>query len=223
LVTYRANEQLARIGGVTTGWDNYDDVYNDASFLGGAIFTSSDKNSKLAYAFHFGDEEETFGTVRPNDDRFIQSIVYSRTLTDRVSYVFQTDYGYQENAFGGGERAEWYGINQYLFHKINCCWTQGVRMEWFRDDDGFRVAPAGDYPALGVSNNPASAGGFEGNFYEVAYGLNYKPASNSNLILRPELRYDWYDGRANALGNQPYDDGASDDQFLYGFDVIYLY
>ncbi len=75
-----------------------------------------------------------------------------------------------------------------------------MRAEWFRDDDGFRVAPAGDYPNLGVSNNPASAGGFEGDFYEIAYGLNYKPTGNSNFILRPELRYDWYDGAANAFG-----------------------
>ncbi|MEX2139132.1 MAG: porin [Pirellulales bacterium] len=223
LATYNANEQLALLGGVHYGWDNFEDVYNDMSVLGGVTFTASDGNSKLAYAFTFGDEEQTFGTVVPNDERFMQSIVYSRTITDRLSYVFETDYGYQENAFGSGERAQWYGLNQYLFHKINCCWTQGLRAEWFRDDDGFRVAPAGDYPALGVSNNPASAGGFEGHFYEVAYGLNYKPTWNSNLTVRPEVRYDWYDGRDNALGNQPYDDGASDDQFVYGFDVIYLY
>ena len=35
--------------------------------------------------------------------------------------------------------AEWYGINQYLFYKLNCCWTAGSRFEWFRDDDGFVV------------------------------------------------------------------------------------
>jgi hypothetical protein len=223
LATYNANDQLAILGGVTYGWDNFEDVYNDMSFLGGVTFTASDGNSKLAYAFHIGDEEQTFGTVVPNDERFIQSVVYSRTLTDRVSYVAQTDYGYQENALGSGQRAQWYGLNQYLYHRITCCWTQGLRAEWFRDDDGFRVAPAGDYPNLGVSNNPASVGGFEGNFYELAYGLNYKPTSNGNLIMRPELRYDWYDGRSNALGNQPFDDGSDDSQFLYGFDVIYLY
>ena len=96
-------------------------------------------------------------------------------------------------------------------------------LELQRVDDGFRVAPPGDYPNLGFSNNPASAGGFEGNFYELAYGLNYKPTWNSNLIVRPEVRFDWYDGRDNALGNQPYDDGSDDSQVLTGFDVIYLY
>jgi Putative beta-barrel porin-2, OmpL-like. bbp2 len=223
LATYKANDQFSLIGGVTNGWDNFEDVYGEQSFLGGATFTASDGNSKLAYALSVGDEEETFATVQPTDTRFVQSVVYSRTITDRTSMVVQSDWGVQENAFGSGEDAEWYGVNSYLFYKYNCCWTWGVRAEWFRDDDGFRVAPAGDYPNLGFSNNPASAGGFEGNFYEISLGANYKPTWNPNFILRPELRYDWYDGAVNALGNEPYDDGASDNQFLYGFDAIYLF
>ncbi len=109
-------------------------------------------------------------------------------------------------------------------NKINCCWTAGVRAEWFRDDDGYRVAPAGDYAAGVVPNsNPASVGGFQGNFYEVAFGLNYKPVNNPNLVVRPEVRYDHFDGvGVNGLAN-PYDDGNSDHQFLYGIDFIYLY
>jgi hypothetical protein len=40
-------------------------------------------------------------------------------------------------------------------------------------------------------------------------------------MFRPEFRYDWYDGLANALGNDPYDDGTNDSQFLAAFDVIW--
>ena len=40
--------------------------------------------------------------------------------------------------------------------------------------------------------NVAGVGGFEGNFYALTAGLNYKP--NANLTFRPELRYDWFDG-----------------------------
>ena len=99
-----------------------------------------------------------------------------------------------------------------------------MRAEWFRDDDGVRVAPAGDYAHVGVNNNPAGVGGFEGNFYEVAVGLNYKPSSNPNLTIRPEVRYDHFNGNsASGLINDPFDDGNSDHQFVYGFDVIYLY
>jgi hypothetical protein len=221
LATWRPNEQLTLAGGATYGWDNFDNVYDDVSFLGGITFSASDGNSKLALALQAGDEEETRGTVRPNDRRTIYSVVYSRSITDRIDWVLQSDHGWQENARGAGETAEWYGLNQYLLYKINCCWTWGTRMEWFRDDDGFRVAPAGDFAALGASTNPASAGGFEGNFCEITTGLNYRP--NGNLIVRPELRYDWFDGRANAAGNQPYDDGSSDHQWLTAINIVYLY
>ncbi len=165
--------------------------------MGGATFTSSDGNSKLAYAVHVGEEEVAFGTTFPTATRYIQSIVYSRTLTDRLNYVFQSDYGSQQNAvtYQGTEDAQWYGINQYLFYKINCCWTAGVRAEWFKDEDGYRVAPAGDYAHTGAFRTaPCFGGGFEGNFNALAVGLNYKPVSNPNLIVRPEIRYDHYEG-----------------------------
>lgn len=226
LITKKVNDQLSLIGGITNGWDNFENVYNNQySFLGGATFTASDGNSKLAYAASVGEEETLFAAQSPTETRFVQSVVYSRTITDRLSYVFQSDYGTQQAAqtYNGVENASWYGVNQYMFYKMNCCWTAGVRAEWFRDDDGIRVAPAGDYAFDGVNSNPAGVGGFEGNFYEVAVGLNYKPQTNPNLTIRPEVRYDHFNG--NGVGGlaNPYDDGNSDNQFVYGFDVIYLY
>ncbi len=224
LVTKKVNDQLSLVAGMTNGWDNFEQVYGgEYSFLGGATFTASDGNSKLAIAASVGEEEVVFGTQSPTETRTIQSLVYSRTLTDRLNYVIQSDYGHQQNANNTGESASWYGVNQYMFYKLNCCWTAGVRGEWFRDDDGYRVAPAGDYAQTGASTNPASVGGFEGNFYEVAFGLNYKPQNNPNLIVRPEVRYDWFDGNGVNGQANPYDDGNKDRQFVYGMDLIYLY
>ena len=229
LATKKVNDQLSLMGGVTNGWDNFEDVYGGkVSGLLGATFTSSDGNSKLAFANSFGQEETAFGTINPTGARYIQSIVYSRTLTDRLNYVFQNDIGHQQNAqtYTGTQSAEWYSINQYLFYKVNCCWSAGVRAEWFRDDDGWRVAPAGDYAATGASpnSNPASIGGFAGNFYEVALGLNYKDPKKPNFIGRTEIRYDKFDGDiVNPAGTRPYDNGNDDEQFVYGFDFIYLY
>ncbi len=142
-----------------------------------------------------------------------------------MDYVAQSDLGHQDNAGNTGERAEWYGINQYLFYKYSCCTTLGLRGEWFRDDDGFRVAPAGDYAHLGpTNNNPAGVGGFAGNFYALSVGANYKPLHRPNLTIRPELRYDWYSGADGTNGTTlPYDDGTKDHQWLTGFDVIYVY
>ena len=84
--------------------------------------------------------------------------------------------------------------------KINDCWSAGGRMEWFRDDDGVRV----------VAGNA-------GNYYEATLGVNYKP--HSNFLIRPEIRWDWYDG-VIAGGNHPFNNGQSDSQFSGGFDMI---
>ena len=220
LATYTVNDQLTLMGGITNGWDNFDDQNDAQSFLGGVTFSSSDASQKLALALHTGEEEIVIGTGETSN-RTIYSAVYTNTLSDRLTYVFQHDNGWQEDA-PGFEEAQWYSINQYLIYQINCCWSAGVRAEWFRDDDGFRVFPAGDYAARGPleNNNIASAGGFEGDFWEITAGLNYKPTAN--LKIRPELRYDWFDGRATN-GVQPYDGGTDDSQFLAAFDVIYLW
>ena len=102
--------------------------------------------------------------------------------------------------------AEWYGVNQYLFYQFNCCWSAGMRFEWFRDDDGTRVTGIGD-------GNAIQGLFFEGHFYEVAWGLNWKP--NDNVVVRPELRYDWFDG-----AGLPYDANTSDEQFMAAVDMI---
>jgi hypothetical protein len=41
----------------------------------------------------------------------------------------------------------------------------------------------------------------------------------SNLIVRPEIRWDWSDSNAIA----PYDDFTKDSQFLGAFDAILLF
>jgi len=213
LASWAANDRVTIHGGIDRGWDNFEDLNDSEAFLGGITVTNEDKDRSLAYALHTGDEANFFNGINAN--RFVQSIVYSNNLTDDLKYVFETDYGIQDGI--AAPDAEWYGVNQYLIRTINECWSWGVRAEWFRDDDGTRVAPVGDF----TGGNTASVGGFAGNFYEVTAGLNWKP--NANWIVRPELRYDWYDGPDNGLGNQPFDDGSDSEQFLAAFDVILTY
>ncbi len=67
--------------------------------------------------------------VRPDANRTMYSLVWTRNLTSRWTYVLQHDLGVQQDAatLTGHASAEWYGVNQYLFYKINCCWTFGWR------------------------------------------------------------------------------------------------
>jgi len=219
LASWKYSDRLTFFGGIHNGWDNFDNVNDRASFLGGATVTSYDESESLAFAITAGDERAFDNTLL--SPRTMFSFVYSNQLNDCFTYVLQNDYGIQEDGVAVGEDAgvavgedaEWYGINQYLFYTINDCWKAGVRVEWFRDDDGSRVAGIGN-------GNPIAGESFEGDFYEISLGLNWTPTAN--LRVRPEIRWDWYDGRPSGA-NLPYNDGADDDMFVGGFDVIMLF
>jgi hypothetical protein len=145
-------------------------------------------------------------------------------VTDKWTYVLQHDNGWQDASVAipgagvAGQDAEWYGVNQYLFYTINDCWKAGVRAEWFRDDDGVRVAGVRptSQDGLDAGNTVATPGGYAGNFYEISLGLNWTP--HANLNIRPEIRYDWYDG----IGN-PFGDGNNQSQWVGGFDAYVLW
>ncbi len=94
LITKKVNDQLSLIGGITTGWDNFDNVYNNEySFLGGRPLRPVMETASWHTPRVSAKKKTLFGTVFPTETRFIQSIVYSRTITDRLNYVFQSDYG----------------------------------------------------------------------------------------------------------------------------------
>jgi hypothetical protein len=217
LVTKPTGDNWTWNGGLVAGWNTFD-TDDRAAWLGGVTYADKDWGS-LSFSIITGQESE-FNTpgVGPFADRTMYSLVWTRNFTSRFSYVLQHDLGNQndaQTARGGG--AQWFGINQYLFYKLNCCWTAGMRMEWFRDDDGFVV----NTTRPGNADDGAS---FPGDFYEITLGLNYKP--NGNFAIRPEVRWDWYNGQPNASGTNPpvtspYNAGASNNQLTFGADLIY--
>ncbi|RMF89020.1 MAG: porin, partial [Planctomycetota bacterium] len=52
---------------------------------------------------------------------------------------------------------------------------------------------------------------------EITAGLNWTP--HPNLIVRPEVRWDWYEADG-AVATYPYDAGDLDHQFIFGCDMI---
>ncbi|HTQ38034.1 MAG TPA: outer membrane beta-barrel protein, partial [Pirellulales bacterium] len=215
LASRNINDNWAWSAGVVAGWNDFS-LEEGAQFLGGITYTDAAYGS-LAFSIITGDES-TINTSGegPFANRTMISTVWTRNLTSRWTYVFQNDDGWQADASDadGASTATWYGVNQYLFYKINCCWTLGWRFEWFRDQDGFVVTE----PLRSIDAGGTAFGGFTGDFYETSIGLNYKP--NGNFALRPEIRYDWYTGAPGTNG-LPYNDGNSRNQFLFGLDAIY--
>ena len=249
LATWNPNDQLSIIGGITNGWDNWDNGLptlqanpfpgstSNASFLGAVTFSSSDGSQALTLANSSGNELAAESIVTPNTafvgNRTVTSIVYSNEFTDKLTYVYQSDFGYQ--AYAGGDSpfyyetqgqqpgsAYWYGANQYLFYNFTDYLIGGLRLEWFRDNNGTRVQ-------YGLRDGSPQIGSFAGNFWAMTWGLNY--LVGSNLVIRPELRYDWF---SQDLGNAaqgvglPFGKtagglGTQSDQFYGGCDIIWQF
>ena len=136
------NENWTWYAGIDNGWNAFD-CNSRANFLGGVTYADKDWGS-LAFAIQTGDESDFNAPgVGPFSNRTMYSLVWTRTLNSRWTYVFEHDLGVQAETQGfnaaNRQQADWYGINQYLFYRINCCWTFGWRFEWFDDPQGYMV------------------------------------------------------------------------------------
>lgn len=214
LYTRKASDNVNWFLGAVDGWDGFDREHDVIGGILGATWTNGD-DLTVFWSGGFTNDPRTGGLVGYSN-RYISSLVVTAALTERFTYVFQSDAGWQEdnNVFNQGVGgAEWYGVNNYLYYKINDCWRAGGRLEWFRDDDGARVGAV----RPGNQNAPF---GLAGNFYEMSGGLNWSP--RTNLLVRPEVRYDWFDGQS-LTGLLPFNAGTDTYQFTYAVDVIFQF
>lgn len=95
---------------------------------------------------------------------YSHSTVFDFTLTENLNYVFQSDLISTDTSGGNNNEV---GINQYLLYDLSDSLAAGARMEWWKSD---------------ISGTSQST-------YSLTSGLNIKPSDN--LIIRPEVRYNW--------------------------------
>lgn len=91
----------------------------------------------------------------------LTSAVAQLQLTESVSYVLQGD------VLGLEDNNE-FGIVQYLFRDVTPCLALGARLEWWKSNQFTPTTRS---------------------TYDFTMGANYRV--NSNVTLRPELRFDW--------------------------------
>jgi hypothetical protein len=228
LGSWQPNDRLTIYSGIHTGWNNFSDPMpaggdwairnrdypgsgSTAGYLGGVELLSGDGRQTLAIMTTTGNELTPLGTD-PIDgslvgNRSLISTVYTNRLGERLTWVFQNDNGWQFNADvapgNAGQPAglaQWTSFVNYLFWTFDDRWMGGMRLEYFRDNNGYIVtAPIRNESSLG---NPGFwAGDFAGSFWELAFGLNYRPTAN--LVVRPELRYDWFSPNTPST-NRPF-------------------
>ena len=173
-------------GGAVNGWDNFDALSDNVSFLGGFKWAPCGRDYSITATVISGEEA---GVAPPTAPRTGYSIVFDYDISCRLKYVLQHDNFYQEDALGANVDAEWYGINQYLFYTVNDCWKLGARFEWFRDDDGVRLSGTHLRETLsGAPGVPTMAGAqAAGNYFGMTVGANWTP--RERITIRPEARW----------------------------------
>ena len=215
LADYKLTDRLSIAGGFHRGWMMFEDINNNLDFMGGVKWTSIDKRTNINFGVSTGAQDPA-----GDQERFVYSLVVKRQVTEKFQYIAVHNLGFENDAVLTRQQtrqdAEWYGINQYFLYQINPCWTAGLRFEWMRDDDGARIfgVPNAIPPVRTWPGGP----GFAGNFYELTAGLNWRP--HANVVVRPEVRWDWYDGTVDVNNNMPFDAGNSDEQFTFATDLI---
>lgn len=199
LAQYQMDENTTIWGGYVLGWDGGFDDNGDA-FLGGISRGVTD-NLTLTYATIMGrfGEERFAATGNGPEKGYMHSLVADYSVTDKLQYIIQNDYLDTEDDAGNRVRNT-FGINQYLIYSINDNWAWGSRLEWWN-----------------VSTDPIGRDG-NADIYALTTGLNYRP--HANLIIRPEIRYDWVRGVSanDAAVVGLFDRGI--DQFTFGMDTI---
>ena len=230
LSNYNINSNWNVMGGVTTGsatggWDGtFDKQLGNWSGIGGTTWTSDDKGTSLNVAGTYGNATQT-----TNNKWAIYSVVLKHNFTDKTHFVLQHDHGFADGVLTYGTQdgtpsvntvnAQWYGINSHLYYDLKDNLAIGMRAEWFRDQNGFRVGSPGRVSAAtnGSGYSYALPGGAStgvgASYYELTWGLNWKPMKWLNL--RPNVRYDWIDTTATA-NNTPF--GGQKDQVVFSND-----
>lgn len=256
LACWKPDDRLTVYAGIHDGWNNFCDAApmtgpwairnrsypgasSTAAFLGGVVFTSDDGRRSLASIVTSGNELSPLGP-QPADgslvgNRTLVSTVYSDKVTDRLEYVAQVDTAWQFNSAlppgNLGQQpglAQWYSFVNWIFWTFDEHWKGGFRIEYFRDNNGYLFYLP--YRNVAQADNPGYyTGGFAGNFWDVSFGLNYRPSPR--WVFRPEVRYDWFTPNTGVtarpfgrgLGQGIGTSGDRLGQFYGGCDVVYRY
>jgi hypothetical protein len=237
LGNYKINKNWSFIGATTTGsatggWDGgFDKQLGNWGGIAGITWTSDDMGSSINLS---GTYSET--STRSREPWGMYSLVMTHRFTPKTFFVFQHDHGYAGGVLlnGVNQNAQWYGINTHLYYDLTPELSVGMRAEWFRDRDGFRVFSPGRVAA--ATNNRglsfALGSGQFGNstampadYYAVTVGMNWKAAKTLKLDwkpmqqfnVRPNVRYDNVDAMHGAT-YRPF--GGHKDQVVLSLDLM---
>ncbi|MDR2172136.1 MAG: porin [Planctomycetaceae bacterium] len=172
------------IAGITQGWDMFD-RQGDINFVAGLKYVSK-KNERnyVSFITQIGKQSDANSHSRIN-----YTLAINRQLTERLSDSWEHNFGYEKNGvILKNDDACWISVAKYFKYDISSKLSVGLRAEWFMDDGLSRVIKVYDSWISYYTGK---------NYFEVTLGANWRPAQN--IIIRPELRFDWSDFKQHSL------------------------
>lgn len=198
IAQYNASDALTLYGGYVLGWDSGFEDNGDA-FLGGYSFDLSDNINV--------NNQYVIGRFGADEVGFMGSSIITSTLSDSLTHVLWMDY-LDTDGTGRTTERQTFDVNNYLLLSINDNLTWGNRLEWYNIDKGVYNVAAG-----------------RSDIYAFTTGFNY--AANSNLLFRPELRWDWSKDVLLTDATDPtstiLETGGGRVQTTFGTDMIFTF
>jgi len=193
LATFKVDDETSLYGGYVLGWDSGFDDNGDA-YLSGFSRKLSDDVS-LIYGSCLG----RFGDTTAGERGGVHSVILNVGVTERLSYINQTDVLFTRVANGDTFRNT-FGNIHYLIYQINDCVSFGQRFEWFN-----------------FSGDSGSAFNGQDNSELYNYTMGFNLRRNANLVFRPEVRWVW---DKNNFGFNENNNGS---QAAFGGDMVFTF
>jgi hypothetical protein len=191
--------------GVVQGWNNLQDNNGDKTLIAGLRWRSEDFRTWVDFENIVGNEQSEdgitdqtrpFNAVSSSGEKLLRnfhSLTVTQRLDERRRWALNAIYGHQEGGdvaadknnppgFLITEDSAWYGANFNYYDRFAPNLQYAVRAEWLRDDKGAHaLLPAGDYHGITA---------------------NLSWWALPTVRIRPEVRYDWYEGDGLPFGGR---------------------
>ena len=210
LATYVLNPQWTFDAGFTRGWNQSLRDSNDVlDFLGRVTFTPTDKTSVIFVMTEGPEFPIIVGNNIPSGDNrdwwTALDLVITQKVTDKLSLGLGSDYVVTPKipVLGNGTK-EWGGVAGYISYALDPHFTLNTRLEWYRD----------------AANGFSTGAPLSANYYEVTGGVAIKPFPKdkvfSNLLFRPEFRYDRSD-------HSVFNNGDRNHELTFSMDTLFTF
>jgi hypothetical protein len=167
VATLKVTDAWTIQAGLVTGSDMFIGPEANPTFIGSIKWAPPNGRDSVVFNVILGNGR--FDQTHDFHNPEIFDLVYVHKLNPRLTYSFEGLFGFTDNVPDIGT-AYWFGLISYLSYDLSPRLTGNARLEFFDDAQGQRT-------------------GFEGLYTAFTAGLNFHP--RKDIILRPELRYDF--------------------------------